>query len=290
MLIDEIFKKHKSVSKPPVNGTWYRVQWTPDVAASERLNIGIAFVDSNGGRAIQTIDEFARLRCLYGQEVIFHAQLACQIAGELVHDEEDFFQLGNPQLHFMEGGFAQGESANQIISRLVSDLVPLSITSARAARHVPVTRKAASKNVYEALSVRLGRSAAARYMPEDPTIMADDGFKIFLPFRRETGDSNGKGEAATIVSADFTKPEKVQSELLVGHRDVSLALREELFSQGEIFILRPNKESMREDALKYAADEADKFARYLKSMGIPFQQGDTSQEITERVEEWCLAS
>lgn len=290
MLIDEIFEKQRSVSKPLVKGSWYRVQWTPDVAASERLNIGIAFVDSEGHRAIHTIDEFARLRCLYGQEVIFHAQLACQIARELVQDENSFFELGTPQIHFMEGGFAQGENTSQILSRLVSDLVPLSITSSRAARHVPVTRKAASKNVYEALALRLGRSAASKYIPEDPTIMTDDGFEIFLPFRRETDGGHKRGEAATLVSADFTKPEKVQSELLVGHRDISLALQEKLFSQGEIFILRPNKDSMRKDALKYAEDEADKFARYLKSMRIPFQQGDTSQEITERVEEWCLAS
>ncbi|RUR27712.1 hypothetical protein [Vreelandella nanhaiensis] len=290
MLIDEIFKKQRSVSKPLVKGSWYRVQWTPDVAASERLNIGIAFVDSDGGRTIQTIDEFARLRCLYGQEVIFHAQLACQIANELVQQEKNFSELGTPQLHFIEGGFAQGDSAAQILSRLVSDLVPLSISSARSARHVPVTRKAASKSVYEALALRLGRSTASKYIPEEPTIMTNDGFEIFLPFRREADGKLSNGEAATLVSADFTKPEKVQSELLVGHRDISLALREKLFSQGEIFILRPNKDSMRKDALNYAEAETDKFARYLTSMGIPFQQADTSQEITEQVQEWCLAS
>lgn len=290
MLIDEIFKKQKSVARPLVSGNWFRVQWTPDVAASERLNIGIAFVDSDGFRSIQTIDEFARIRCLYGQDAIFHAQLACQVATELVNDEQLFFDLETPQLHFVEGGFAQGENATQILSRLVSDLVPLSITSARATRHVPVTRKAASKNVYEALAHRLGRRAASKYVPDEPIIQTNDGFEIFLPFRRESDGKVGRGEAATLVSADFTKAEKVQSELLVGYRDVSLALREKLFSRGEIFILRPNKDSMRKDALSYAEAETDKFARYLKSMDIPFQQAETAQEITEQVQEWCLAS
>lgn len=289
MLIDEIFKKQKSVSKPSVKGTWYRVQWTPDVAASERLNIGIAFVDSEGKRAIHTLADFARLRCLYGQEAIFHAQLACQVASELVHDESSFFGLSTPQLHFTEGGFAQGENVDQILSRLVSDLVPLSITTHRATRHVPITRKAASRNVYDALSERFGKDVASKYVPKDPVIITEGGFKIFLPFRREADGSNIKGEAATLVSADFTSAEKVQSELLMGHRDISLALKENLFSGGEIFILRPNKESMREGVLQTAEKEADDFARYLKSMKVPFQQGDTSNEITERVEKWCLA-
>ena len=288
MLIDEIFKKQKSVSKPSVKGTWYRVQWTPDVAASERMNIGIAFVDSEGKRAIHTIAEFVRLRCLYGQEAIFHAQLACQIASELVNDESNFFELGTPQLHFTEGGFAQGESADQILSRLVSDLVPLSITTHRTTRHVPITRKAASRSVYDALSERFGKDVASKYVPQDPIIMTEGGFKIFLPFRREAEGPNSKREAAALVSADFTSAEKVQSELLMGHRDISLALNEKLFSGGKIFILRPNKQSMRTEVLQSAEKEADDFARYLKSMKVPFQQGDTSKEITECVEEWCL--
>lgn len=288
MLIDDIFEKQKPVSKPPVQGTWYRIQWTPDVDARERLNIGIAFVDSEGNRYVQTIDEFARLRCLYGQEALFHAQLACQVAQELVKDEQHFDKLDMQQLFFMEGDFAQGESVIQILDRLVSDLVPLGISSPRTSRHVPVRREAASRNVYEALAQRLGRNTALKYMPEQPTIKTDGGFKIYLPFRRETG-SKHVGSAATLVSADFTKPEKVQSELFVGYRDISVALNENLFSQGEIFILRPNKESMRKDALKYAEEETNNFVHYLKSMRIPFQQGDNSKEITERVEEWCLA-
>jgi hypothetical protein len=46
---------------------------------------------------------------------------------------------------------------------------------------------------------------------------------------------------------------------------------------------------MRKDALNYAEAETDKFARYLNSMDIPYQQAENAQEITEQVQKWCLA-
>lgn len=281
--IDDIFREKKSATPCLVKGKWYRVQWTPDLSAGERLNLGIAFLPQQGAPYIQTIGDFGRLRCLFDDRAEFHAKLACRVAEMMVESEPNPEKWTSPQLSIVEGGFAQGESADEIVERMMEDLVPLGAPRGhRSTRRSPVTKKRAYASINDSLAFRLG-SEYRRHVPEDPQIKAKLGINLFLPFRREC-DGN---EAATIVSADFTKPEKIQGELYLGHRDVSVATTEQSFKKGMIFILRPG-ENMDAADFKAAEEEVKNFSLYLNSLYVPYYLGKDTVELTDAIKDWCV--
>lgn len=282
--IDQIFKEKHADEPCPVTGTWYRVQWTPDVAAAERLNIGIAFLSSQGEPHLQTLEDFRRLRCLFDDRAEFHVKLACRVARMMVEYEPNPEKWRSPQLNIVEGGFAQGENADEIIGRMMDDVVPLNASRGiRSTRHSPVTKKRAYSKISELLSFRL-RNEYRDHVPQDPRVKTEVGINLFLPFRREC---NGR-EAATIVSADFTKPEKIQGELYLGHRDISWATKEKgMFSGGKIFILRPGG-NMSQSCLKAAEEEVRDFSLYLTSSRVPYYAGKSIDELADAIKEWCV--
>lgn len=281
--IDDIFSEKQSDAVCRVEGKWYRVQWTPDLSAGERLNLGIAFLPQNGAPHLQIIDDFGRLRCLYDDRAEYHAKLACRVAQIMVETEPNPEKWRSPQLNIVEGGFAQGESAEEIVERMVDDLVPLAAPRCyRAARHSPVTKKRAYRKINEQLSFRLGKEFR-QHVPEDPKVRTRLGIDLFLPFRRER---NGC-EAATIVSADFTTREKIQGELYLGQRDLSMATTEKVFKDGAIFILRPGGNMKKKD-LEVAEEQVNDFSVYLKSLHVPHYLGKDTDELADAIKDWCL--
>lgn len=281
--IDDIFQEKQNDVACQVEGKWYRVQWTPDLSAGERLNLGIAFLPQYGEPYIQTIDDFGRLRCLYDGKAEYHANLACRVAEIMIETEPNPENWRSPQLSIVEGGFAQGQSAEEIVERMMMDLVPLAAPRFhRSTRHSPITKKRAYKKINEQLSFRLGKEFR-QHVPEDPKVKTALGIDLFLPFRRERRGH----EAATIVSADFTTPEKIQGELYLGQRDVSMATTEKVFQNGAIFILRPGGNMKKKD-LKVAEEQVNDFSVYLKSLHVHHYLGKDTDELTDAIKEWCL--
>ncbi|MCK0744129.1 hypothetical protein [Chromohalobacter nigrandesensis] len=281
--IDDIFREKQSVAPCLVKGKWYRVQWTPDLSAGERLNLGVAFLPQQGAPYVRTIDDFGRLRCLFDDRAEFHAKLACRVAEMMIESEPNPENWTSPQLSIVEGGFAQGESAEEVVERMMEDLVPLGAPRGhRSTRHSPVTKKRAYRRIGDSLAFRLG-SEYRQHVPENPKIKTELGINLFLPFRRERDGH----EAATIVSADFTKPEKIQGELYLGHRDVSVATTEKAFCNGKIFILRPGG-NMKDADLRVAEEEVRDFSLYLKSLRVPHYLGKDTDELTDAIKHWCV--
>lgn len=281
--IDELFEEKRTSVPSLVKGKWYRVQWTPDLSAGERLNLGVAFVPVDGKPYVQTIEEFGRLRCLFDESAEFHARLACRVAELMVESEPNPEMWNNPQLRIVEGGFAQGESTTEIVDRLMSDVVPLGVPQrSRAEQHKPINQKRAYKQVNDALSFRLGNKYR-EHVPENPKVSTEIGINLFLPFRRSQGS-----EAATLVSADFTKPEKIKGELYIGQRDITMATRQNEFKRGAMFILRPGG-YMKREVMQAAEEEVREFSRYLQSLGIPYYLGKDTEELTDIIKDWCVS-
>ena len=186
-----------------------------------------------------------------------------------------------PQLKILKGGFAQGSNANEIICRLMDDLVPLSHPrGSGGGRHSPIRRKKAYTHIKENLESRLGKNYS-QFIPEDPRVKTGVGIDLYLPFRR----GEGVAEAATLVSADYTSKEKVQGELYLGLRDVSLSREKAGFRNGSIFIVRPGG-NMKRDVLRQAEEELREFALYLDSCNVEYYQGRELDELSEMVAEW----
>jgi len=59
-----------------IKGEWSLVQWNPDIATEEYLNIGVSF-KHNGRNYFKMLDSFNRVNCLYDEDtVLIYAELS----------------------------------------------------------------------------------------------------------------------------------------------------------------------------------------------------------------------
>ena len=56
-----------------LRGEWSLIQWNPDIATEELLNIGVA-LNIGGELQFKMLDYFERLNCLFDESVIQHLQ------------------------------------------------------------------------------------------------------------------------------------------------------------------------------------------------------------------------
>ena len=282
--IDELFlQKSASDQGNKFKGTWHCIQWTPEVTSQERVNLGVAFVSYCGEKQIQFVQDFTRLNCMYGSDAEYNARLACRIAQIMFENEDESQMWKSLQVNIVNGGFAQGDEIFSILSSLMADVVPLSRPHVKAPRfrRSPITQKRAYSRIDQYLSEELGDDYR-EYVPKNPKVKTALGFELFLPFRR-----GGNKEVATIVSADFTKAERVQSELYLGHRDISIAGADDRYESGSIFILQPYSNMNNED-YRAAKKEVQDFTHYVRSLRIPYEVGEDIEELNVKVRDWCL--
>lgn len=105
-----------------VKGEWFNIRWTPDIATGEKLNIGVGFVE-NGRVHSRLLSYFERVKCLYGERGIYHAELVTSIVGESLRQNKKSSPI--PQITYDNSGYAQGFSVDEVLSSLFEQTVPL---------------------------------------------------------------------------------------------------------------------------------------------------------------------
>jgi len=119
LALDKLIKENPG--KPQVVGKFYQIQATPDIVTQERFNIGVA-LDVDGRLYCKTLDNFERVKCLYGESYINTLKLFVEAAELCVRDNT--FDTSN-HLHFVERSVFKGESTTEILNYLFEDTVPL---------------------------------------------------------------------------------------------------------------------------------------------------------------------
>lgn len=253
-------------NKPGVSGEWFTIQWTPDMAAGERLNIGVAFRDSSGTSFVQVLEFFERIKCLYSQSAVFHLMLACEIAKEIVLLNNYNSHTAISGIHFLSNGFAQGDSADDIVSSLFENVVPLAVkyTKTKEKAYYPVSRE----KLYNIMDGYLKKQLEydEYFKMVDPTAIKRVSLgtqvqSLYLPYK--AGDSIG-----TIASAAYSDENTAKCHLYDAQRDISLAIGNfKEFKTGAIFILSPNND-LKMEKRDQVDSEIDKFCWYLKTLSI----------------------
>ncbi|MEJ1267830.1 hypothetical protein WDV93_12850 [Pantoea ananatis] len=216
-----ILEEHSN--KPVVSGEWFTIQWTPDIASGEKLNIGVAFREMSGESFVQVLDYYERIKCLYSQSAVYHLSLACEVAKEIaltnqISSVSNFFGVS-----FVSNGYAQGESADDIISTIYSNIVPLAIRHEknREKAYYPVSRERLYTLVNSHLKNKLNYEEYFKMV--EPTAikrvsLGNQMQSLFLPYK--AGNS-----IATISSAAYADENTAKCHLYDAQRDVSLAVK-----------------------------------------------------------------
>ncbi|NOH93538.1 hypothetical protein F0229_13320 [Vibrio sp. AIC-3] len=269
-----------------IKGSWFAIQWRPDIATGEVLNIGVGYKTSEGHVSVQMLDYFDRIECLYSKEMIFHVELACEVARYKILSG-GFDKNIAPQITCEERGFAQGKSEHAVLSRLFTSVVTLGKKKrVRAATRsfTSVNRDALYNSLKNQLKLDLNLSYS-KHVPENPNHEITNSnivHRLYLPFRKDTGN-------ATLISAAYKDTQRVKCNLFDGSRDMEIAVDELKTKNNAIFLMLPG-DGLDIEKQHEIENDIDKFVWMMKKHAIKVECESTETELAHKVSEWCLSA
>ncbi|MBC3249405.1 hypothetical protein BFS14_03695 [Serratia fonticola] len=270
--------------KPVVMGEWFAIQWNPDVATGERLNIGVCFRDNSGASFVQTLEYFERIACLYSLGMVFHLKLACELAKEVVLSGGEFNANPCGNISFSSKGYAQGDSVDEIMSSLFANVVPLAVKVVKKKEKVfsPVSRDRLYNIMDGYLKQRLEYEEYFQMRDPSPlkrVTLGNQTQSIYLPYK-------SNHSLGTLASAAYADENLAKCHLYDAQRDISLALNSySEFKNGAIFILSPNND-LKIDKRDQVDLEIDKFCWYLKTQAIETEVDSDPDSLSDRAIQW----
>lgn len=269
-----------------VSGRWFSIQWIPDNATQERLNIGVGFLGKSGEKSFRLLDDFHRVECLYDSTATFHARLACNIAEEAIrHNEFDIGWHGST-IATIDRGFAQGVNPQEIVDRLFVETVPLAQPepqTERRERFAPISVGKTYDTLRTHLKSRLDL-AFERHVPDNPYETIQDQFgedTLFLPFRR-------RDAVATLASASYADPMRVYHNLFEGFRFVETAVLRDISQNAGIFFVLPGSD-LEPDARNLIENEIDSFYHFAQRHRMTVESHTELEPLGDLIAEWCEA-
>jgi hypothetical protein len=280
-LLDKLFEENRL--KPEISGHWSLIQWRPDLATSESLNIGIAFVGTDGARSIKMLDTYEKVKCLYSESMVFHAQLACDVAREYFLNSPKLEAEIGKSIKFFSKGYCQGSSTENLVEHLFCEMVPLARKSKRPAsdRFKSVDRDSLLISVKDQLRLKL-ELRYEEFCPQNPYHQISIGNhhkSVFLPFENRSG-------YGTIASAVYADPNRVVSNLYTAQQDIELAGSNLEKNSNAIFLL--NSSGYVDDQRRHTTDELiDVFIHHMNSKKIYVGCHSSKDELSEDIADWA---
>ena len=280
MLDNLLQEKHLSAN---IQGEWFTVQWRPDIATSEILNIGVVIRDRAGEISLRMLDNFERVKCLYSEDALFNAELACKVAREYILSVKRLDIVIGESIHIKSNGFFQGVNAETVINRLFDTVVTLARVQNKKNlnKFSPVDRD----GLYTGLKERLKEKLQLEYSlhcPVNPFINIDRegvNHSIFLPFKKTDG-------IATLASAVYSDSNRVKCNLYDAQRDIELARYELKTSKSAIFFLTSSG-GLSETKQAQIDEVVDTFSWYMKSKKVYIGAHSSPIELAGEITEWC---
>lgn len=277
-----ILEEHSN--KPVVSGEWFTIQWEPDIASGEKLNIGVAFRETSGESFVQVLDYFERIKCLYSQAAVYHLSLACEVAKEVALTNQIRNESRVCGVSFISNGYAQGDSADEIISSMFQNIVPLAIKHEknREKAYYPISRERLHTIINGQLKSKLEYEEYFNMVDPAPlkrVNLGNQSQSLFLPYK-------SRNSIATIASAAYADENAAKCRLYDAQRDISLAVNNfNEFNSGAIFILSPSDE-LKVEKRDQVDSEIDKFCWYLKTQSIYTQVDCDPESLADKAAAW----
>lgn len=295
--IASFIQRHSEGSRPAVTGRWHNLQIRPDLASSEVLNVGVAFVDDGDRVHLRMARDLSRLSCLYDDRVDVHSfeQLSTLIEEAFNGANLSDFRLSDLSAHtsLSEGRYASGSSIGEILAAFYDATVPIGRKpegnrSARQPRARTISTQTAQQSVIERLLQRMGQRAVP-YIARGPWLLREPGgeeHRLDLPIR-------APGRLSASVISLWTKDEyRRRFHLAQAGLDLGTVQAQSPRERLGLFVMRPmEEEGYSQEELNEIDNEIDEASWQLRKVAnIQVEQGEDAEALSGKLEEWLEAA
>ncbi|WP_160151503.1 hypothetical protein [Microbulbifer sp. ALW1] len=285
MSIHDSLRQKLSISEvPAVNGQWQSIRFCPDLAADERLNIGVYIQTIDGNRYVKMLDHFERLQCLYDKNVVEQDLLTLMSETESIlladgagsaNQLKPHISLGNPL-------YAAGSSVDEIIDTFYENTVTLGRPKRRERtfRHITVSRlqRGILDNLREKIPTRA--ESIIRSQPIEVRVNNERNFTIELPLV-------GLRTIGAITSAYFKSPMVASNNIMRAVSDISLVQRFSDRRQASLSLLIPGNDSnLSRGEIRNITEIVEQQVERARALNIEVLQGTSISEVSDATENW----
>ncbi|EGR2325610.1 hypothetical protein R5M54_004526 [Vibrio alginolyticus] len=275
----------QNTEKSLVKGEWFNIRWTPDLATGEKLNIGVGFVE-NGRVHSRLLSYFERVKCLYGERGIYHAELVTSIVGESLRQNKKSSPI--PQIAYDNSGYAQGFSVDEVLTSLFEQTVPLQ-KKIRVPGNTKRFNSVNTDKLYTCLVDELKIKAALQFeefVPADSSIFIEDDLgshELFVPFR------DNKNLVGGLASTVYSNVQRIELNLLKAARDVESAVKLGKGNKASVFILMPGDEveKLNKEQIVSIENTLDKFDWHMNKQGISVGGHTSVSGLADEICSWA---
>lgn len=284
--IESKFKKN-SVRSDLIRAYWSHVRFCPDLVSNEQIAIGI-FANLDGINHVRFIEDFSRLECAYGSEIVEYTKNCIEIFEDFIHQN---YELSfSKQLIIEKRGLVQGNDINQILDELLEKTVPLSHHhgSTQKTQVFKTVKTVTFKSDVKSYVKRKIGEAYKDVFNDEATLVGNEdvGFRR-LNISLQDKKNNKIGD---MVSSVYATPEKIEINCLKSLDNLGRAKNYmESIKDTKLFMLLPNQFNL--DLMTKAEQTKRKniisdFRWRLGCEGIKLSESDNSEELSEEVISW----
>ena len=227
-------------------GRAFVIQVEPDLAARERINVGVGVITPEGRRMARLLSDYGRLECLYGREVAELIEVLADFARAAALSGDT---LVSPSVQFSALQPFFGIPPEQYLDQLFARMVPAAAPRREQGEtEEPRSTDALWREVGNVIKLRLP-DRAEEILANTPWTSVETArgtFKVYVPLQPTGG-------AGALESADFSVA-VTQRKLMSALLDVEAAAEAKRLDRLGLFIARPRR-ARKESELK-AIDRA----------------------------------
>ncbi|MDV8157471.1 hypothetical protein [Acinetobacter bereziniae] len=267
-----------------LKGEWSLIQWNPDIATSELLNIGVVF-NHDGQSYFKMLDNFGRVACLYDERTAQHLKDTIDLSLEFFGN--NLFEFSD-QIRVLPIGTAKGVNENKILDRLYGRVVSLGKVHEEIRRkrsEFSIVKndyflKRATKNLRQTLNGSDGLKDLLNLFPKDSYIQKD-GSNFYVPIRSQSS----YGSLVSVVSNNI---DTINSNYLTLATDLLTAAQLDHKSPN-FFVLKPSATELQkldEDKANIVGEALDKLDYKFEKYGFRIESADSEDELNDRMISW----
>lgn len=264
-----------------MRGEWSLIQWNPDIATEELLNIGVA-LSINGEMNFKMLDHYERLSCLFDDSAVQHLKDVIEMALPAFKNDCKNF---SDQIKWVEKGLAKGKSEQEILERLYERVITLGRECNRK-----IVRTEFKTVQSDALIKRLTKnykekfkndSLLAGVIPNEKYLDFNND-RLLVPLRGERG-------YGSIVSTVTTSLDRINTNYLTNANDLKTAA---IFHDKKptFFILSPSDQELNklDDEKSRQIDSLiESLNRKQEQQGIKIECESSEDILIDKMEKWA---
>lgn len=271
----------KTQNSKILRGEWSLIQWNPDIATEELLNIGVA-LNINGKTNFKMLDQFERLSCLFDENIIQHVQDIIELSLPAFENNCRNF---SEQIKWIDKGLAKGNSEQEILDRLYNRVITLARECSKKSTRSDfktVQSDALIKRITKKFRDKMkDNSLLSGVIPNEKYIAFNDD-SLLVPLRGAKGYGG-------IVSTVTPNLDRISSNYLMNVNDLKTAA---ILNNKEptFFILSPSDAELN----KLESDKAEKIDNLIESLnrkqeqqGIKIECESSELILLDKIQYWA---